>query len=97
MTKDEVYQLLKDDPSVFSSFENSGGGYRLTLHDGLGWVDIDENETCVWDDMECFFSESFVHTNLNPEEVEGAFHTAVSNLSEVPKDWEEEDEEDEEE
>jgi len=92
MTKDEVYQLLKG-ISDFPSIEKHDGGYRLILQDGLGWVDIDENETCVWDDMECFFSESFVHTNLNPEEVEGAFHTAVSNLSEVPKDWWEENEE----
>lgn len=83
MTKQEVYQLLKDDPSVFSSFENSGGGYRLTLHDGLGWADIDENETCVWDDMECFFSEIFVHTNLSSEQVKGSFDSAVSNLIEA--------------
>ena len=95
MTKQEVYQLLKDDPSVFRGRENSDGTYRLTLHDGLGWVDIDETETIVWDDLECQFSEGFDHTNLTPEQVKESFDIATSNLCDEPKDWEsvEEDQE----
>ena len=81
MTQQEAYNLLKEDPSVFSTIELPEQGHRLVLHDGIGWVDILENETIVWDDIEVFFNETIDHTSMNDEEVfMEAFNVALSNL-----------------
>jgi hypothetical protein len=82
MTQKEVYTLLTDHWSVYSIIEITGGGYRLVLQDGIGWVDILDTETIVWDDLEVFFSESFDHSKMNESEFLEAYDTSLNNLYE---------------
>ncbi len=66
----------------FSSMELNDGGYRLVLQDGIGWVNIIEIETIVWDDLEVFFNESFDHSKLNESEFLEVYETSLNNLYE---------------
>lgn len=93
MTQQEAYNLLKEDPSVFSIIELPKEGHRLVLQDGIGWVDILETETIVWDDMEVFFNETIDHTSMDDVEVfMEAYNVALSNLYEANEQQEEEEE-----
>jgi len=83
MTQQEVYNLLKDNSMSFSPMELTDGGYRIVLLDGVGWADIYENETFVWDDLEVIFNESFDHSKMNESEFLEAYETALSNLYEA--------------
>ncbi len=82
MTQQEVYNLLKDNSMSFSSMKLNDGGYRLVLQDGIGWVDILDTETIVWDDLEVFFNESFDHSKLNESEFLEVYETSLNNLYE---------------
>jgi hypothetical protein len=97
MTQQEAYNLLKEDSSVFSIIELPGEGHRLVLQDGIGWVDLFETETILWDDIEVFFNETIDHTSMDEEQFMDAYNKALSNLYEANEQQDEEEEEEEEE
>jgi hypothetical protein len=83
MTQQEIHNFLKDNSMSFSSMKLDGGVYRIVLLGGVGWADIYENETFVWDDIEVLFNESFNHSKMDESEFLKAYETALNNLYEA--------------
>ena len=87
MKKQQVIELLLEAGCTSKDLKIEANEVSLVLPEGLGWVEITETEITVWDDMECFFSESFSFECLSQEEILEKFEIAYSNLEKTPKDW----------
>jgi hypothetical protein len=95
MKQQEVINFFVDDEPAFSATEQNRGAHTVVLENGIGWATIEEKETCLWDDIEVSFNESFDHSKINESEFLQAYETALHNLYEAHEKQDQEEEEEE--